>query len=422
VSRPPRPESMRPLRTELVPRDGRLDYVPLDFDDLVELAERVGGGALRLGDGDPTKTLYELSALVAHVLAVHQDHFAGEAFLGTAATARSLVKHGRRLAYEASPGSTATGYLDVQVKPGLAGELPANLLVATSPRAGAPAQDFETRNVRRVDAAWNRLVPRDRESVLAIPSTARTLRLLGTNLGFRAGEPAILIGPAYWGGLDVLAVEEDGGETLLTLASDLGVALGAANDPALYFVASRPAIESRLFGWDADPTLFPEVELETRTTYTPPPAPITSTSLSHGYAVPTSTLVEDIFLSRTIDEQLTGQYVLIVNGANRTVGKVAATGAAPQYDFPVRFVRGGSRQELSSITVSGTTVTPVFTWVLDERAISATVTRLRIQNRLGADLTRTAVGLHSAVFALWGPPAPMATSISKVNIRVSSPA
>lgn len=418
MSRPPRPETARPLRTELVLRNGRLDYVPLGFDDLVDLAARVGGGALAPGEGDPTKTLHELAALVAHVLAVHQDHFASEAFLGTAATARSLVKHGRRLAYEPAPGSTATGYLQVDVKPGLAGELPANLVAATSPRAGAPAQDFETAVARRVDAAWNRLEVRaeDRETIVEIASTARTLRLAGTGYGLRAGEPAILIGPAHWGGLDVLAVAEEDGETLLTLASDLGVALGASNDPAGYRVLGRPAIEARPFGWDANPTLFPGDELASRTTYTPPAGPLDDkTPPTYGYAAPPSNSTHDIFLSRTLDEQLIGQYVLIAQGAARSIVRVGSADAAPQEDVAVRFMRGGTRQELLRIEVSPTSVTPVYHWVLDERAISSTVTCLHLVDRGGAAYTRAQVGMRSALFALWGASAPL---VSRTRSKV----
>jgi predicted phage baseplate assembly protein len=119
--------------------------------------------------------------------------------------------------------------------------------------------------------------------------------------------------------------------------------------------------------------------------------------------VPPDSLADDIFLSRTIDEQLLGQHVLCVNGSSRVVGKVAAVGAAAaQYDYPVQFKRGGSREELKDITVTDTTVTPNFIWVLDERSITATVTRLRLQNRAGTALTRSSIGVHSALFALWG--------------------
>jgi hypothetical protein len=410
VSRPPRPEPARPLRTELVPRAGRLDYMPLGFDELVALASRVGGGALTPGEGDPTTTLHELAALVAHVLAVHQDHFASEAFLGTARTARGLVKHGRRLAYESDPGSTATGYLQIEVKAGLAGELPANLAAATSPRAGAPAQDFATTAARRVDAAWNRLEVRaqDREAIVTVASTARTLRLAGTGYGLRAGEPALLIGPASWRGLDVLAVAEQGGETILTLASELGVALGPANDPAGYRVLGRPAIEARLFGWDADPTLFPASELTSRTPYTPPSGPLTETSLAYGYAAPSPSTTRDIFLSRALDEQLVGQHVLIAQGAARSVVRVGSIDSTPpQDDVAVRFVRGGTRQELARVDVSPTSVTPVFRWVLDERAISSTVTRLHLVDRGGTAYTRAQAGMRSALFALWAQSAPL---------------
>ncbi len=406
MSRPPRPESARPLRADLTPRPdgGGLDYVPLDFADLVELAARIGG-ALPADAHDPTATLYELSALVAHVLAVHQDHVASESFLATASTARSLIKHGRRLGYEPDPGATATGYLAITAKAGLAGELPAGLVVATAPSGGVPAQDFETTAARPIAAAWNRLEvrARDREQVRTIPATTTRLRLAGTGHGLRAGEPAILTGPGHWQPLAIAVVAEEDGDTVLELSTPLGVALGGADDPAGYVVRGRPAVEARLFGWSADPALFPPGELEAREEYVAPPSPYTSsTTPTHGYQITSpdgaaTAATTELFLATAVGERLAG-HVLVVRAAGSAVVEVGGA-AADQVDAAVRFVRGGTREVVTA--VHPTTGVVSTTWVLDERATAGTVTRLRARAKSGAAATRASVGVHARLIGAW---------------------
>lgn len=409
MSRPPRPESPQPLRTELTPRAGGLDYLPLDFDALVALAAGVGG-PLPPDARDPTATLYQLSALVAHVLAVHQDHVAGEAFLGTAVTARSLVKHGRRLGYEPAPGSTATGFLVAEVKPGLSGVLPAGLAAATSPSGGAAAQEFETASARRVDASWNRLSVRaaDRIAVEPLAATDRTLRVAGTGHGFRAGEPAILTGPGHWIRIDLAGVVERDGVTELTLAAPLGIAVAAPGDPADYTVWSRPGVDARLFGWNADPALFPPDRLETAVGYTAP-GTVDENTLVHGYRVTSpsgaaTAATTELFLAAPVAESLIGRPVLVVKPGSDAVVTIGATDA-DQVDVAVAFVRGGSRQVVTAVNPS--TGTPTLSWVLDERAHRATVTRLRAVDRTGAAQTRAAIGVHSRLVGHWRASAPL---------------
>lgn len=403
MTRPPRPEPRHPVRTDLVFDGTQLDYLPIDFQGFVELAKRVAGGVIAPSAGDPTHTLYELSALVAHVLAVHQDYYAGQAFLRTATSPRQLVRHGRRFGYEPNPGSTATGFLQVAVKPDLGGELPAKLVVSTLPRAGAKAEDFETRTARHVDARWNRIevLAGLRTAAIPIAIDTMTLQLIGTGLGLRAGQPAMLVGPATTTpiGLDIASVVEENGETRIELARQLGVAI---SDPTGYRLVGGPSLELRLFGWDADPELFPATALETRTTYADP---VVTTSTTHGYAEPPtpSSNTDRIFLSHAIDEQLVGQRVLVAKGATRSVHTVTA-----QQNTGVRFVRGGWRQELDHVDVtpaSGSTpmvLDPEFDDVIDRRALSATVTQLQL-----GGATRSAVGVRSTIYALWSIEAPL---------------
>jgi hypothetical protein len=400
VTRPPRPETRRPVRTDLVVENDRLDYLPIDFEGFVDLAKRVAGGAIAPSAGDPTHTLYELSALVAHVLAVHQDYYAGEAFLRTATSPRQLVRHGRRFGYEPSPGSTAVGFLEIAVKPELAGDLPAGIVVSTMPRAGANAEDFSTLTSRYVDARWNRIEIRasDREAAIPIAASATSLRVRGTNLGVRAGQPAMLVGPAATTpiGLDIASVSEVNGETLIVLSRALGTAIP---DPAGYHLVGAPSLELRLFGWDADPVVFPATQLETSVGYSDPGSHPT---ITYGYAAPSSPTTDKIFLAQAIDDQIVGQRVLVAKGTTRTVHTVTA-----QENVGVQFNRGGWRQELDRVDVTPETATtpividPVFTNVIDKRSVSASVTQLQ----LGA--TRATVGVHSTLYTLWTVEAPL---------------
>ncbi|MFN0245406.1 MAG: hypothetical protein ACKV2T_00775 [Kofleriaceae bacterium] len=398
MTRPPRPETQRPVRTDLVLDNGRLDYLPIDFAGFVDLAKRVAGGAIAPNAGDPTHTLYELSALVAHVLAVHQDYYAGEAFLRTATSPRQLVRHGRRFGYEPSPGSTAVGFVEIVVKPELEGELPAGIVVSTLPRAGAGAEELQTLTPRFVDAGWNRIEIRasDREVAIPIAATATSIRVSGTNLGLRAGEPAMLVGPTATIGLDIASLSEANGETSIGLARALGTAIV---DPAGYRLVAAPSLEVRLFGWDADPSLFPTAALETAGVYVDPGP----SSTTHGYATPSDPAAGKIFLSHAIDDQLVGQRVLVAKGDVRSVYMVTA-----QENTGVQFVRGGWRQELDHIDIipaAGTDpmrLDPVFFDVIDKRMINATVTQLEL-----GGTTRATVGVRSTIYALWSIEAPL---------------
>jgi hypothetical protein len=410
VTRPPRPEPQPPLRDALVVRDGHLDHFPLDFGDLVDLAERIGGD-LPPGDRDPTATLYQLSALVAHVLGVHQDHIAGEAFLGTATTARSLVKHGRRLGYEPAAGSTATGYLHVEAKK-VSGELPPGVRVASSPSGGEPAQDFETRAARWIDPAWNRLdvLLGARDAAVNVTASQTELRLIGTGHGLRPGEPTILVGPGGWLPIEVDRVAEDRGETVLYLRDPLGQDLGPL-PPGGYRVMSGPGLDLYLFGRDADPAVHPPAELEEATDYQPPPEhPAEADVPRFGYTASgadTSTERTEIFLSTAIPDLVEGEYLLALTGDGPAVGRIAVGPDAP-LDVAVSFVRCDRRQQVTGVTVTdtetGQTITPEYEYVRDERRIAATVTRLRVDRRIGGAsnrFTRGALGAHATLLARW---------------------
>ena len=114
MSRPPYPHPARSTGREQTGDLDRLDYLPLEYADLLALQEELA--VTRLGrplpepegdaeEADVARTFMELSALVGHVLSVYQRHYAGEAFISTAQAPSSLVRHAHRLAYDPDPGA-----------------------------------------------------------------------------------------------------------------------------------------------------------------------------------------------------------------------------------------------------------------------------------------------------------------------------
>src|SRR6266508_2004671 len=113
MSRPPYPHPVESTGREQTGDPRRLDYLPLEYADLLALEEDLA--VARLGrprpqsaddvqEADLARTFMELSALVGHVLSVYQRHHAGEAYIGTAQAQSSLVRHAHRLAYDPDPG------------------------------------------------------------------------------------------------------------------------------------------------------------------------------------------------------------------------------------------------------------------------------------------------------------------------------
>ncbi|HWI09405.1 MAG TPA: hypothetical protein VNT54_18045, partial [Solirubrobacteraceae bacterium] len=130
MSRPPSPHPAASTGAEQSGDLARLDYLPLEYADLLALQERLAVQRLgrtpsqapgEAGEPDVARTLMELSALVGHVLAVYQRHYAGEAYISTARAASSLVRHARRLAYDPDTGLAAGGHAVLFAKPGVGG-------------------------------------------------------------------------------------------------------------------------------------------------------------------------------------------------------------------------------------------------------------------------------------------------------------
>ena len=142
MSKPPRPR----FRNSVIGDGGtfrdRRDYVPIDFAGFVEI------GRARLAEnarmnvtgeaGDFAGTLVELSALLAHGLGVYQDLYSREAFISTATTTRSLLRHARRLAYTPDPGLAAVGFAAMTVGEGLTGTVPEGFALVWTGMQPAP--------------------------------------------------------------------------------------------------------------------------------------------------------------------------------------------------------------------------------------------------------------------------------------------
>ena len=162
MSRPPRPHPVASTGAKQSGDLARLDYLPLEYADLVALeedlaAERLGRarptGPEEVEEADVLRTFMELSALVGHVLAVYQRQYAGEAYLSSAQAGSSLVRHARRLAYDPDPGLAAGGYAVLFAKPDVSGTVAAGLALASVPLGEQPSQDYETGGEVTVDAA-----------------------------------------------------------------------------------------------------------------------------------------------------------------------------------------------------------------------------------------------------------------------------
>ncbi len=381
MSRPPRPYPSLPTTPTRHPGSGPLRYLPLEHADFVSLARDLHEAAFGKlppdEEGEPTRTLYDLAASVAHVLARHQDFYASEAWLPSATQDRSLVLHARRLAYVPDPGGSAAGYAAITVNAGQSGTVSAGLGLASAPAGLRKAQDFETVEDRVVDAAWNALLPADTTEVLTVAD--ETLTLVGTGLGLRAGAPAVLVWP---GGAQALAVttiveDLDAGTTTLTVRETLvGATVVPWDDAApeagwrVYF---EPSVSVRIFGATADPGSFDlDVLSDTTPTYVAPTSPYnSSTATTYGYSAPASVATDEVFLSQVVDTDLLATWMVRLGGDEPVACLVAS-----QDTTTVVFKKGYVVQTIASVTGSGTTYTPTYAYQLAETWISGTVSRV----------------------------------------------
>lgn len=424
MSRPPHPHRFESTGREQTGDLTRLDYLPLEYADLLALQEELA--VARLGrpraetegdaeEADVARTFMELSALVGHVLSAYQRHYAGEAFISTAQAPSSLVRHAHRLAYDPDPGLAASGYVVVLAKELVSGTVAAGLPLASAPLGEIEARDYETRDDLVVDAALNELVPLGAERPVAIASDAREVRLEGVGHGLEAGDTVALVGP-HWRGFVVEDALEDPARDATTVrlsrAVDQAIDV-AASDPPPRLLA-HPALALRPFGANADPALFPPAQV--KAAGGSKPAGTASTAFpKHWYTVQRADErgyeAEDVYLSEQVGRPLAGEYVLRATGAGfavlRVTGEVVAAvtlNREAQESFTTQTVTltptsgGGFTSALTPVTGTQTVAGHV----------SGTVTAIRVADREGAPVPRTAHPVPAEWLADWAVEAALA--------------
>jgi hypothetical protein len=413
MSRPPRPLFGESTTGggESFAVDGR--FLPIEFADLVTLERDLAEVEARLGvtrePGDFAFTLFELSALVAHTLGLYQNLYSREAFITTATTARSLVRHARRLAYQPDQGLAASGYAVLTIGPGLRGTLPKGFAIASSPRGETKAQTFETLEGLEVDAARNeaRPVNRERPATISFTGSRGAFWLTGRSLSLEVGAIGMLmhVVNTSWDAVTIAALHEDTGRNATEVVVDLlnttsslfnaqDVALMVAGAPAFRFLA-MPKQQLRRFGWDAGPVRFPPAAVNTNQTHT---TPQTIAGATFGYDVTLDSggglQTSDVYLSLALASNLADTFVVGRNVNTIAPLRVALQGSATvalrrteQVSFPTGEVDGNGD--------------PVFQDADIESQISGTVSYLRLETFGGNVLNRAALRLQSPLYAAW---------------------
>jgi hypothetical protein len=439
MSRPPFPHPTHTTGGDQTGDLAHLDYLPLAYGELLDLQQRLAATQLHravpqddaeVGAGDVARTFMELSALVAHVLSVYQRYYAGESFLSTAQSPSSLVRHAHRLAYEPDPGLSASGYVVLFTKDGVSGTVAAGLPLASVPLGEIKAQDYETRDDLVVDAALNAVVPYEsRRAVTGLDGDLRELRLTGVGLGLEAGDTVALIADR-WIGLGVQKVAEDRGANVTTLTLDRMLGHAVAVDPsAPPVVLGAPLLSLQPFGVDADPSLFPPTALKSASGTKPG-----SGTDKYWYTVQRADGVQydqhDIYLSRQVDDRLTGSFAVRASANELAVLRVTGEAVAAvtfthesTTSFKTQTVEvkpttgGGFLTELKNAKAENDVKLTV------ENHVGATVTALQAQERTGTTDTtvqRTDQPLPARWLAKWSVEASIATDEPNPT-AVSSP-
>lgn len=419
MSRPPHPHPAESTGREQTGDLRRLDYLPLEFADLVALQEELAVTRLDrpraqteddVQEADVARTFMELSALAGHVLSVYQRHYAGEAYISTAQAPSSLVRHAHRLAYEPDPGLAASGHVVLFAKDGVGGTVEAGLPLASVPLGDIKAQDYETRDDLAVDFELNELVPVDAQKPVVVASNSQTLRLSGVGHALEAGDVVALVGP-QWRGFVVVDADEDAatGTTTVHLDRNVGAEIRVMEASSQPRLLAHPTVTLRPFGANADPALYPPARLRDATET----KPLSGTS-KYWYDVVragTTVGVADVFLSEEASETLRGRFVLRSIGTEFGVFLVAAeVSAAVTFNREVQ-------QNIATQTVSlrpepgggfTSSLTPATTTVTVATHISGQVTAMRVTDAAGATFARATHAFPAEWLTGWTVDAPLA--------------
>jgi predicted phage baseplate assembly protein len=401
VSRPPYPHPVESTGREQTGDPRRLDYLPLEYADLLALQEDLAVSRLSrprpqsaddVQEADLARTFMELSALVGHVLSAYQRHYAAEAYIGTAQAQSSLVRHAHRLAYEPDPGLAANGYVVLFAKDNVGGTVEAGLPLASTPLGDIKAQDYESRDSLVIDAALNELLPVEAQRPVEIHTGSRTLRLAGVGHGLEVGDVVALVGPS-WRGYIVTSVEEDVARdaTSVGLDRNASVEIDFGETSAGATLHAHPALTLRPFGATADPVLYPPDELRNASEVKPDAG-----TEKYWYTVARSDTAvggADVYLSEVARETLRDRYVLRSTGTGFAVFLITAEVAAAvtfnreaEETFTTPTVTLTEADDGSFTTEAGEDLATTITVASH---ISGTVTAIRVANEAGAGVPRS---------------------------------
>jgi hypothetical protein len=426
MSKPPYPHPTQSTGREQTGDLERLDYLPLEYADLLALQEELAVTRLSRPrpqteeEPDFARTFMELSALVGHVLSVYQRYYAGEAFISTAQAPSSLVRHAHRLAYDPDPGLAASGFVVLFAKDGVSGTVAAGLPLASVPLGDIKAQDYETGEDLFVDAVLNELLPLHARKTTVVASTARELRLQGVGYGLEAGDTVALVGAvgSDWRGFvvtDAFENQEDE-TTTVRVDRDAGEGIDFSDTTSPPTLLAHPGLTLRSFGADADPALFPPNSIK-NATGTKPAGTTSSSFPKYWYTVQradTSGYFEsDVYLAERVAKPLKNQFVLRSTGAGLAVLRVAEEIVAAVTI---------NREAQESFTTQTVTLTPTtspaggFTSTLNPVTVtqivaghfSGTVTAIRVTAKTGGPVARTAQPFPAVWLADWAVEAPLA--------------
>ncbi|OJH34516.1 putative baseplate assembly protein [Cystobacter ferrugineus] len=373
-----------------------MDYMPSEFADLVDRQRALAAEELGLvssgQEGDFAGTLMELSALVSHVLGFYQDRYAREAFLGTAQSARSLVRHGRRLGYEPDPGLAATGHLLFTLHEGLAGTIARGFAVSSAPVGEKKAQDYETLDDVEVDHQHNELPVRERFEPYKLTYPNTRFEVMGVELGLKAGDVIVIESNDKKLSVHTLtAVEEsaDGATTRLTVDTGLPHDLIRPG----FRLLARPASIVHLFGWDSSPLTYPEADLQQAKRY-PLEAEEEKVDEARGYVVG-EYADDDLYFSRELGRSVVGTPVVRLAGSALEAFRVES-----QVSKAVAF-RRMSKVTVTSVGLDAENRPTTTTEKIPVRGeISGTVTTLRVRTGEGSFLKRSDQAIRESLWML----------------------
>ncbi|MBK8258013.1 MAG: hypothetical protein IPK82_35775 [Polyangiaceae bacterium] len=320
MSKPPRFRTRFSTTGEPLPGQTFIDYLPDEYADFLAMERRLATSELgfpeNTAEGDFAGTLMEMSALVAHVLSLYQDRYANEAFLPTAQLAKSLVRHGRRLAYEPDPGLSATGHLLIVPKEDLSGKILKGFGISSAAVGEKKAQDYETTDDVEVDFARHGVLPLFRTETFS-PGGKSLLTVSATGLQLEEGDTVVVKGASQQAiGIVQSATENPKtGTTAVQLKSALPN-VGFGSNPTLF---ARPK-SLHLFGWDSNGSTYPDDKLQLGA-YPGDPA---VGSVAYGYTAAPLYSNSDIYLAEELKSNLANTPVVRIDSGGTTLFTISS--------------------------------------------------------------------------------------------------